>query len=65
MDYLKAILGRESDQLRSSGRLRVEVVRDADHLFTPLKSQEDLLSVVQDWAQGVAEPEIEVIGVGP
>ena len=65
LDYREVILEHESDQLRSSGRLRVEVIQQADHLFTPLKSQEDLLRVVQDWAQDMAQPELEIISTRP
>lgn len=32
-------------------RLRVEIVRDADHTFTLLSNQEHLISLIDDWAR--------------
>lgn len=39
----------------SSGKLRVEVVEHADHTFTLLPTQEQLLKVVQNWTQAVVQ----------
>jgi len=35
------------------GRLRVEVVAETDHIFTPLDAQRRLLDAVCDWASGL------------
>lgn len=34
-------------------RLRVEIVRDADHTFTLLSNQEHLISMIDDWARAL------------
>ena len=52
--YEDAVL---ADELTSSGRSQLEIIQHADHLFTPLQSQEKLIAVIQDWAQLVAEPD--------
>ena len=55
--YLDVILSDDSDGLSPSGKLRVEIIQQADHIYTPLRSQEDLLRVVQDWAHTMVQPD--------
>lgn len=50
LDLLRAVLGRELDRLRADGTLELEVIRGADHSFTPLDSQERLLDTLAAWA---------------
>jgi len=50
LDYLHVILGDKIHELSLDGKLKVEIIPQADHIFTPLWSQEHLLKVVQNWA---------------
>ena len=45
---------RRMNELAKTGRLRVVVFRDADHVFTPLASQQELAGVVEEWANGLS-----------
>jgi len=35
----------------SSGKLRVEIIENSDHLFTPVAVQEHLMKIIQNWIQ--------------
>ena len=35
-----------------AGRLRVEVIEETDHVFTPLEAQRRLIDALCDWAGG-------------
>jgi len=50
LDYLHVILGDKIHELSLDGKLKVEIIPQADHIFTPLWSQEHLLRAVQNWA---------------
>lgn len=45
------ILDDKLDDLQRSGRLQIEVFPDADHLFTSLKDQNDLVQPIGRWAK--------------
>lgn len=51
LDYLEAILGEKIRELIENGRLRVEVIRGANHIFTLLSNQEELIEAVRNWTQ--------------
>ena len=36
-------------QLSAAGKLQVQVIRGADHIFSPLESQTDLIAVIKNW----------------
>jgi pimeloyl-ACP methyl ester carboxylesterase len=52
-EYVRAIAGAEIDRLCAAGAAQVKVIRDADHLFNLLASQQSLVAVITDWAQGL------------
>ena len=58
LEYFEIVLGSTANELTESGKLRVEVIQQTDHLFTPLRSQQLLLEIVQDWIQGMAQSRI-------
>lgn len=53
LDYIHAILGNELRELSSCGKLKVEVIPQADHTFTLLQNQEYLLKAVHNWAHAM------------
>jgi alpha-beta hydrolase superfamily lysophospholipase len=56
LDYIEVILGDEIRELSAGGRLRVEVIVGANHTFTLLPNQHQLLQVVQQWVQALGRP---------
>jgi pimeloyl-ACP methyl ester carboxylesterase len=51
LDYIHAVLGAELQQLRSSGKAAFHVIPRSDHMFTSLRYQDTLLTLVREWAQ--------------
>ena len=49
IEYLKVISGNQIYKLNSCGKLRIEVIPQANHTFDSLPSQEQLFKVVQEW----------------
>jgi alpha/beta superfamily hydrolase len=43
-------LARKMRSLIENNRLQVEVIKDSDHLFSPLHIQKQLVDVIQNWA---------------
>jgi hypothetical protein len=52
-NYL-SLLRRQVRRALSAGRARLRVLKDTDHVFTPLAVQETLVAAVRDWALAVA-----------
>lgn len=50
---LKSILGTQNESL--VGDLQVHIVQKTDHIFTPLRSQEELLVLVSQWLQWTSD----------
>ena len=55
LDYLHVILGNTLQQMCMEGKIALEIIPRADHTFTLLWNQEQLLSVVHQWALALAE----------
>ena len=55
LDYLHVILGKALQQMCREGKIALEIIPQADHTFTLLWNQEQLLSVVHQWALALAE----------
>lgn len=55
LDYLRMILGNEGQERSVSGLFRLEIIRGANHTFTPLWSQEALLTLIEDWTREMAQ----------
>jgi len=55
LDYFQVILGDEIHELSSCGKLRVEIIQQAGHTFTPLSSQEHLLKLVRNWVHATVQ----------
>jgi pimeloyl-ACP methyl ester carboxylesterase len=53
LGYLQTRLGDEIHELKKYGKLRIEVIQDTDHTFTPLCKQQHLIETLLDWAQGL------------
>ena len=51
LDFTRMLLGSEFDRLIAAKKLVLEIIPEADHLFTSLASQKDLLNVIRNWAQ--------------
>lgn len=51
LDYTREVLGAELQRLCSSGTMAFHVISRSDHMFTPLRYQESLLTVVCEWAR--------------
>jgi hypothetical protein len=49
LDYFHVVLGNEIRALVTDGKLRVEIISQADHLFTLLWHQECLLHTIRNW----------------
>ncbi len=49
LDYFRVVLGNETRTLVTGGKLRVEIIPQADHLFTLLWHQECLLHAMRNW----------------
>jgi hypothetical protein len=52
-DYLHAILGARIAEWQTEGNPRLETVRRADHMMTPLMSQDRTQDLVLDWASAL------------
>jgi hypothetical protein len=48
LDYIRETLGRDTNNWHDSGRFRLEVIK-ADHTFTALGSQRELIDLIVDW----------------
>ncbi len=55
LDYLRLALGDHIHELSSCGKLRVEIIQQADHTFTLLLHQEQLLKIICNWAHEIAQ----------
>ena len=53
LDYLQVILGNEPRELGKNGKLTIELIANADHIFTPLWTQEYLIKILHNWVQEV------------
>lgn len=49
----RSMLRKRIDSWARRGKVRVEYMKDSDHIFTLLCSQQRLVDVVQDWARGL------------
>jgi alpha/beta superfamily hydrolase len=49
LDYFRVVLEKEMRTLMTSGKLRVEIIPQADHLFTLLGHQECFLQAICHW----------------
>jgi pimeloyl-ACP methyl ester carboxylesterase len=49
LDYFRVVLGNEIRALIKGGKLHVEIIPQADHLFTLLRHQERLLQAICIW----------------
>lgn len=48
-ELLRAILGDVLDELRAAGNLDVAYITDSDHVFTPVRAQQDLVEAIRGW----------------
>jgi dienelactone hydrolase len=55
LDYLRAILGDRFEEWARKGNPRLEVFEHADHMMTPLSSQERTRALFLEWAAGLGE----------
>jgi hypothetical protein len=55
LEYLRMIFGGGIHELSAYGKLKIEIIRGANHIFSPLRSQEDLLKVVHNWAYAMVQ----------
>ena len=53
--YFDIVLNNSRGKPNDSGKLKVERIPQTDHIFSTLRSQELLLNIVQDWAQGIVQ----------
>lgn len=53
LDYLDVILGKNSREVSEKGKLKVEVIANADHTFTLIRWQEYLIKLIVNWADGL------------
>jgi pimeloyl-ACP methyl ester carboxylesterase len=53
LEQLRLRAGDRIGDLSLSGKMRAEVIPHADHLFTPLRSQERLVEAVHGWMQTI------------
>lgn len=51
LQYFEIMKGGSIDALVESGKLRVEMMQGADHTFTPLRKQAQLLDLIAGWAR--------------
>ena len=51
--YFDIVLNSSTGKLNGSGKLKVERIPQTDHTFSTLRSQQLLLNIIQDWAQGI------------
>ena len=49
LDYLHLVLGDNTNALNENEKLQLEIIKEANHTFTVLWSQEHLLSVIRNW----------------
>jgi hypothetical protein len=54
LNYLRAIGGHRFDDWARAGNPRLEVFHNADHMMTPLASQERTRKLFLEWADGLA-----------
>ncbi len=59
LEYFDLIRGTVVDELIASGKLRVETIRNTDHSFIPLDSQDELFGVIESWAHEQAQTAVE------
>jgi hypothetical protein len=55
LDCLDVILGKELRELSTRGKLKLEVIPQADHTCTLLESQQRLLKVLQNCASAMVQ----------
>jgi hypothetical protein len=55
LDYFHMMLGKEMRALCTSGKLRIEIIPQADHTFTLLENQDSLLHLIRNWAYAIAQ----------
>ena len=53
IDMIESHLGLEGSKVKGRKNIRFSIIDDADHTFTPAKSQRELASVVRSFIQGV------------
>ena len=53
--YFDIVLNSTAGKLNGSGKLKVERIPQTNHIFSTLRSQQLLLNIVQDWAQGIVQ----------
>ncbi len=51
LEYFRLLLGNPTHALNADRTLQVEVIDKADHIFTPLRCQDQLLAVMHTWAE--------------
>ncbi|MBI3244196.1 MAG: hypothetical protein HYZ49_18090 [Chloroflexi bacterium] len=55
-EFVRATLGPVYDEFRASDNFKVELIPQCDHLFTLLANQQQVLGVIQKWAQRQIAP---------
>jgi len=64
LEYMRMVFGDALPKLIASGKLHLEFVQQADHIFTPLPSQQYLFELIQGWAEGVTSRHSGVRQIG-
>ncbi len=64
LDYVRMILGHKAEQAWNSNSLRLEVIEGANHTFALLGSQQKLLRLIGDWAEGIKAATGKGLGSG-
>ncbi len=57
LDYFHVMLGDKVRDVASDDNSRLEVIRGANHVFTLLWSQDELVETVSEWARSLSESE--------
>jgi pimeloyl-ACP methyl ester carboxylesterase len=55
-ELLRALLGDIVEEMHAAGELDVALIRESDHMFTPLAAQRDLIETIGGWARAAASP---------
>jgi hypothetical protein len=63
-NYL-SLLRRDMRRPRAAGRVRLQVLKQTDHVFTPLAVQEVLVHTIRDWAKSLGADRLTPVGGRP
>jgi len=50
-EVLKAMLGKQFDELMNTNQVQLTIIEGADHTFTLRKSQDHVIGVIRDWCE--------------